>query len=78
MSSKWTIEYFTCIGLVPAFQYYYGQQYGYTTEDYISYMKQKGKKKYENALKRAKEKGQEYFNPERVKKMNYAKRLATY
>ncbi|SOC45111.1 group II intron reverse transcriptase/maturase [Ureibacillus acetophenoni] len=78
MSSKWTIEYFTRIGLVPSFQYYYGQQYGHTTEDYISYMKQKGKKKYENALKRAKEKGQEYFNPERVRKMNYANRLATY
>ncbi|WP_449445167.1 hypothetical protein [Ureibacillus acetophenoni] len=78
MSSKWTIEYFTRIGLVPSFQYYYGQQYGHTTEDYINYMKQKGKKKYENALKRAKEKGQEYFNPERVRKMNYANRLATY
>lgn len=78
MNTKWNIEFFARIGLVAAFQYYYGQQYGHTIDDYISYMKEKGRKKYETALKRAKEKGQEYFTPNLVRKMQYAKRLATY
>ena len=66
------------IGLVPAFQYYYGQQFGHTIDDYIAYMKEKGQKKYRRALQRAKEKGQEYFTPARVRKINCAQRLAVY
>ena len=78
MTTKWNNEFFARIGLVPAFQYYYGQQFGHTLEDYIAYMKEKGQKKYKRALQRAKEKGQEYFTPDLVRKKNYAQRLATY
>jgi group II intron reverse transcriptase/maturase len=78
MSTKWNNEFFARIGLVPAFQYYYGQQFGHTIEDYIAYMKQKGQKNYSRALKRAKEQGQEYFTPDLVRKKNYVQRLATY
>lgn len=78
MSAKWNNEFFTRIGLVPAFQYYYGQQFGHSIEDYIAYMKEKGQKKYKRALQRAKEKGREYFTPDLVRKKNYAQRLATY
>lgn len=78
MSTKWNNEFFARIGLVPAFQYYYGQLFGHTIEDYIAYMKEKGQKKRRKALERAKEKGREYFTPDRVRRMNYAQRLATY
>lgn len=72
MSTKWGIEFFTKIGLVPAFQYYYGKQFGYSPEDYVQYMKAKHEKKYKRALQRAKERGKEYFTPERVRKINCA------
>ncbi|MFD2215619.1 group II intron reverse transcriptase/maturase [Metabacillus endolithicus] len=78
MNTKWNIEYFTKIGLVPAFQLYYGKQFGHTLDDYIQYMKEKQKKKQQKQIQRAKERGEEYYTPERVRKMNYAKRLATY
>lgn len=41
-------------------------------------MKEKQKKKQERQIQRAKEKGQEYFTSNRVRKMIYAQRLATY
>lgn len=73
MSKKWKNEFFARIGLVPAFQYYYGQQlFGHTIEDDIAHMKDKGQKKYKRALQRAKEKGQGYFTPDSVRKLNAA------
>ena len=77
MTTKWNIDFFAYIGLVPSFYYYYNQQYGHTITDYMTYMKQKSRKRYENALKRAKETGQDYFTPDRVRKMTCAKRLST-
>lgn len=70
MTTKWGIGYFAKIGLVPAFQYYYGKQFGYTLEDYVQYMKRKHENRYKRALKTAKERGEEYFTPERVRKLN--------
>ncbi|XJZ26667.1 hypothetical protein ACF5W4_15105 [Bacillota bacterium Lsc_1132] len=58
MNTRWNIEFFAKIGLVSAFQLYYGKQYGHTVEDYIKYMKEKGQKK----LQRAKEKGEVYYS----------------
>src|SRR5690606_9682123 len=72
MSTKWNNEFFARIGLVAAFQYYYGPQFGHTMEDYIIYMKEKGQKKHKRALQRAKEKGREYFTPDTIRKMDYA------
>lgn len=76
MSTKWNNEYFAKIGLVPAFQYYYGKQYGHTIEDYLGYMKDKQKKKHKKRVQRAKEQGKEYYTPTLVRKMNYAHRIA--
>lgn len=78
MTTKWNIEYFAMIGLIPSFLQYYGKQYGYQLYDYLQYMKDKQKKKYKRAVERAKEKGENYFSPERTRKMNYAQRIATY
>ncbi|MFC4620592.1 group II intron reverse transcriptase/maturase, partial [Camelliibacillus cellulosilyticus] len=69
MSTKWNIEFFARAGLVSAFQYFYGKQFGHTVESYIEYMKEKGRKKWKRAVERAKERGQEYFTPERVRKI---------
>lgn len=72
MKTKWGIEFFARIGLVPTFQYYYGKQYGYTIEDYIQYMKEKQEKKYKRALQRAKERGEKYFTPKTVQMIKCA------
>lgn len=69
MSTKWGIEYFTKIGLIPAYQYYYGKQNGFSTKNYIEYMKDKHTKKYKRAIQRAKERGEEYFTPQRREKI---------
>jgi hypothetical protein len=78
MKTKWNNEFFARIGLVPAFWLYYSAQYGYTLEEYIEYMRNKQKAKHAQRVQKAKERGQEYFTPNLVRKMQYAQRLATY
>jgi RNA-directed DNA polymerase len=78
MKTKWSNAFFALIGLVPSYWYYYHKIYGFTLESYIDKMKEKQQKNYKADLQRAKEKGQEYFTPDRVRKMRYAQRLATY
>jgi len=77
MTTRWNNEYYARIGLIPAHWLYYRCQFGYTIEQYVDYMKKKQKQKYARDIERAKEKGQEYFTPDRVRKMLYAQRLAT-
>lgn len=76
MGTKWNNEFFVKIGLNPAFYYYYEKLYGYTVADYLKYMKERQTKKYKRVIQRAKEKGQDYFTPNLVCKMNYAQRIA--
>jgi acyl-ACP thioesterase len=78
MATKWNNEFFVRIGLVPAFWHYNNVQYGHSLEDYIQYMKSKQKTKKAREIARTKECGQEYYTPERIRKMQYAQRLATY
>jgi RNA-directed DNA polymerase len=78
MTTKWNIEFFVRIGLVATFQYYYGKQYGYTPESYIEYMKNKQDKKLQKKIQKAKERGEEYYTPDRVRKINYVQRLTKY
>lgn len=78
MKTKWNNEFFARIGLVSAFWAYYNAQYGYTLENYIDYMKNRQKAKHAQKVQKAKERGQEYYTPDRVRKMQYAQRLATY
>lgn len=76
MTTKWGIEFFTRIGLVSANWLYYNKIYGYTKEQYIERQTQKIKKKREKLIVRLKEKGREYYTPDRVRKINNAQRLA--
>ncbi|WP_237100446.1 hypothetical protein [Paenibacillus azoreducens] len=78
MKTKWNNEFFARIGLVPAFWLYYNTQYGYTLESYIDYMKNRQKTKHTRKVQKTKERGQEYYTPELVRKIQYAQRLATY
>lgn len=77
MKTKWNNEYFARIGLVPAFWVYYTKQFGHSLEDYINRLKEKQKKHQARAVERAKEKGREYYTPDRVRKIQHAQRLAT-
>ena len=77
MKTRWNNEYFARIGLVSAYWLYNSKQFGYTIEQYIEYIKKKQKSKQIREIERAKEKGQEYFTPDRVRKMQYAQYLAT-
>lgn len=76
MKTKWNNEFFARIGLIPAFWLYYNKQYGHTLDDYVEYMKNKQQTRHAQALKRAKERGEEYYTPHRVKKIQNAQRLA--
>lgn len=78
MTTKWNIEFFVRIGLVAALQYYYGKQYGYTPESYVKYMKNKQDKKQQKRMQKAKERGEEYYTPDRVRKIDYVQRIAKY
>ena len=76
MKIRWNNEYFARVGLIPSYWLYNSTQYGYTIEQYIDYMNKRQKKKHARNIERAKEKGQEYYTPDRVRKMQYAQRLA--
>ncbi|MEH7013315.1 hypothetical protein V7087_21310 [Neobacillus niacini] len=72
MRSKWNNGFFVGIKLVPSYWLYLNKAYGYTLEEYINEMKIKGKRKQQNAKKLAKAKGEEYFTPHRIQKMQNA------
>ena len=76
MKTKWNNEFFVRIGLIPAFWLYYKTQYGHTIADYIEYMKNRQITRQARLEKSAKERGQVYYSPERLQKIQNAKRLA--
>lgn len=78
MKTKWNNQFFAKIGLIPSYWLYYSRQFGYTIEQHIERLSKKTKQKLERAVQRAKEKGQEYYTPDRVRKKQYAQRIATY
>jgi len=73
MKIRWNNEYFARIGLMLAYWLYNSTEFGYN----IDYMNKNQKKKQASAIERAKEKGQEYYTPDRVCKMQCAWKLAT-
>ena len=78
MKTKWNNEFFARIGLIPSFWLYYNKQFGYTIDQYVEYTKGAQKKHQARKEQKAKERGKEYYTPDRVRKMQYAQRLATY
>ncbi|XJZ28999.1 group II intron reverse transcriptase/maturase [Bacillota bacterium Lsc_1132] len=78
MKTKWNNEFFARIGLIPSFWYYYHKIDGFSLESYILQMKEQQQKKQTNKIRKAKERGQEYYTPDRIRKMECTQRLATY
>lgn len=73
MTKKWSNEYFVKIGLISCHWLYSNKVLGCTLEEYLEETKVKAKVKLERAIKIAKEKGQEYYTPDRVSKINATK-----
>ncbi|MGE5633522.1 MAG: hypothetical protein ACM3TR_20870 [Caulobacteraceae bacterium] len=76
MITKWNIEYFCRIGLIPSNWLYYSKMFGYTLEQYIERQTKKLRKKKEKYIARLKEKGQEYYTPDRLTKIANVQRFA--
>lgn len=72
MRSKWNNRFFISIKLIPSYWLYLNKVYNYTLKDYLNEMKAETKRKYQSKLKSARKKGEEYFNPKRVQKMQNA------
>lgn len=72
MRYKWNNIFFVGIKLIPAYWLYLNKALGYTLEQYLEEMREKGKRKQRNAIRRAKEKGEEYYTPHRLQKMQNA------
>ncbi|MFD1852268.1 group II intron reverse transcriptase/maturase [Oceanobacillus bengalensis] len=72
MRYKWNIAYFVAINLIPSYWLYLNKAVGYSLESYLSDMTKKSKRKTRNAIRRAKAKGEEYFTPHRLQKMQNA------
>lgn len=66
MIKKWNNEYFVRIGLILAHWLYYNKMWGYDIEKYLEKLTSKIKRKNEKYIKKLKEKGQEYYTPDRI------------
>jgi RNA-directed DNA polymerase len=69
MTRKWNNEYFVKIGLIPSNWLYFNKMWGYNIEIYLEKITSKIKKKTEQQIKRMKQKGQEYYTPDRLLKI---------
>lgn len=76
MTNKWNNEYFVKIGLVPSHWLYFNKMWGYSIEKYLEKITAKNKVKVQRKIEKLKEKGQEYYTPDRISKINAVKALA--
>lgn len=72
MNSLWNNAYFQRINLIPTYWLYLNKAYGYTKEQYLEEIKSKTRARLMYRKKRAKEKGEEYYSPHRLEKMQNA------
>lgn len=72
MRSKWNNEFFIAIKLIPSLWLYLNKAYGQTLEEFAMDKRMKAKRKYELAKLRFQKKGEEYFSPQRLQKMQNA------
>ena len=73
MKTKWNIEFFVKIGLVPSKWLFYNKLWkNYSLEDYLDREMKRNKDGYKKVIKAYKEQGKVYFTKARLKKMDYA------
>lgn len=77
MISKWNIQYFCTIGLIPANWLFYNHVYGYTIEQYIETQTKRNKTQHKKRLEKLKHRGENYFTKHRLNKIANTKRLAS-
>ncbi|MGP4074219.1 group II intron reverse transcriptase/maturase [Piscibacillus sp. B03] len=72
MNYRWNISFFVGIKLIPSYWLYLNKIYDYSLQQYMEDMRNKNRRKTQNAVRRAKERGEEYFTPHRLQKMQNA------
>ena len=72
MKYKWNNTFFVKIGLIPTYWLYLNKICGYTLEKYIEDIQKHSKEKQKKKLERFKRRGEEYFTPQRIQKMQNA------
>lgn len=77
MQRKWNNQFFFNLGLASSHCRYIMFKHGVSQEVYLNHLKCTNKKKYQANLKRAKEKGVEYFTAKRVKGIQNSLRYCT-
>lgn len=63
MNLKWNNAFFIGINLIPSYWLYLNKAVGYTLESYLKDMRIKSRRRLQNGIRRAKEKGEEYYTP---------------
>lgn len=76
MTTKWNIEFFCKIGLIPSNWYYYNKVYDYKIELYVERQMKKNRERYKKRVEKLKSQGVEYYTKDRERKMANAKRFA--
>lgn len=73
MKTKWNIEFFVKIGLVPSKWLFYNKLWNnYSLENYLDREMKRNKDGYRKVIKAYKEQGKVYFTKARLMKMDYA------
>ena len=72
MQSIWNNAFFFKIKLIPSYWLYLNKAYGYTEEQYLNELTQTAKRKLQKKINRAKAKGEAYYTPHRLQKMQNA------
>jgi hypothetical protein len=76
MTTKWNIEFFCKIGLIPSNWYYYNKMYDYKIELYVERQMKKNRERYKKRVEKLKSQGVVYYTKDRERKMANAKRFA--
>jgi group II intron reverse transcriptase/maturase len=72
MNSLWNNVYFVKINLISTYWMYLNKAYEYSIDEYLKVLKTRTKKQLESRIRKAKEKGEEYYTPHRLQKMQNA------
>lgn len=72
MNSLWNNAFFLSIKLIPSYWLYLNKAYGYTKEQYLTDITKTAKRNLKNKIRSAKTKGEEYYTPHRLQKMQNA------
>lgn len=76
MKTKWNNAFFAKIGLVSAYWFFHNKQTGFTVRQYVERLTAKAKQKAASTMQRYRERGEQYYTPDRLRKMQHAQLAA--